>query len=80
MSSVSVLWVDLDLSNDLPLSDLLLMDFSFFLLDACGFSFLLNVSIFFFTMGGVMDSFTTVGFFLMSLIPSFTIFVFSSDQ
>ena len=30
VSYVLVLWVDLDSSNDLPLSDLLLMDLSFF--------------------------------------------------
>ena len=39
MFSVSVLWVDLDLSNDLTLLDLLLMYVSTVLLDAFGFSF-----------------------------------------
>ena len=45
--SVSVLFIDLGLSNDLPLSDLLLLDVSTFLLDACYFSVLFTVSIFF---------------------------------
>ena len=36
VSSVSVLWEALDLSNDLPLFDLSLMDLYFLLLDACG--------------------------------------------
>ena len=73
MSYVSVLWVDLDLSNDLPLSGLLMVYLYFFLLDACGFYVLMTVSILFFAMVGVMDSFTTVNFFPMSLIPSLEI-------
>ena len=68
--SVSVLLVDLDLPNDLPLSDLLLLDLSIFILDAYDFYVLLNVSILFFAMGGVMDSPTTLGSVPMSLIPS----------
>ena len=48
--SVSVLLVDLDLSNDLTFSDLLLLDVSNFLLDACDLSFLLTVSILFYAI------------------------------
>ena len=70
MSYVLVILVDLDLSNDLPLYDLLLMDLSFFLLDDCGFSILFTVSIFLFEMLGVMNYFTTICFVPMSLIPS----------
>ena len=44
--SVSVLWLYLDLSNDLPLSVLLLLGVSTVLLDACDVSVLLTVSIF----------------------------------
>ena len=47
VSSVSVLRVDLDLSNDLILSDLLLMYLSFFLLDAYGFYFFLMCKYYF---------------------------------
>ena len=47
VSSVSVIWLDLNLSHDLPLSDLLLMDLSFFISVACDFSVLLTMSIFF---------------------------------
>ena len=74
MSSVSVPWEALDLSNDPPLSDLLLMDLSFLLLDAYDLSVLLTVSILFFAMRWVMASSTTLGFVSMSLIPSLTIF------
>ena len=63
VSSFSVLWVDFDLSNDIPLSDLLLMDLSFLILDACGLSVSLTVSILFFTMGLVMASSTKLDFF-----------------
>ena len=70
VSYVSVLLVDPYLSNDLTLSDLLLLDLSIFILDACDFSVLLTVSILFFAMGGVMASFTTLGFVPMSLFPS----------
>ena len=59
---LSVLWVDLDLSNDLTLSDLLLLGVSTVLLDAYDFSVLLNVSIFFFEIRGVMASFTKLVF------------------
>ena len=38
------------------------------LFDACDFSVLLTVSIFFFAIGGVMDSFTILDFF-MSVLP-----------
>ena len=62
MFSVSFLWGDLDLSNDLPLSDLLLMDLSPFLFDSCGLSVMLTVSILFFEMGRVMDYLTPLGF------------------
>ena len=41
----SVFWVELDLFNDLRLSDLLLLDVSTILLDACDLSVLLTVSI-----------------------------------
>ena len=53
VSSVLVLWLYLDLyyylnlSYDPPLSDLFLMDLYFLLLDACGLSILLTVSILF---------------------------------
>ena len=73
VSYVSVLWVDFDLSNDLPLSDLFIMDLSFLILDACGFSVLLTVLILFFSMGVVMASFVTLGFVPISLIPSWEI-------
>ena len=49
VSSVSVIWVDLDLSNELdlsndpPLSDSFLMDLSFLLLDYCGLSVFFTV-------------------------------------
>ena len=66
VSSISLLSLYFYLSNDLPLSDLLLMD-SFFLLGACGFSVLLTVSILFFAMGGVMAYFNTLGFVPMTL-------------
>ena len=46
--SVSVILLDLDLSNDLPFSYLLLLDVSTFLLDACDLSVLLTVSIYIF--------------------------------
>ena len=41
----SVFWVELDLFNDLRLSDLLLLDVSTILLNACDLSVLLTVSI-----------------------------------
>ena len=63
MFSVSVILVDLDLSIDLTLSVLFLLGVSTVLLDACGFSVMLTVSFFFPEIGGVMDSFTTLGFF-----------------
>ena len=72
VSLVSVLLLDLYLSNYLSLSYLLLLDLSF-LFGACNFSVLLTVSIFFFAIGGVMDSFTTLGFVPMSVFPSLTI-------
>ena len=50
-----------------------MMDSSFFILDACGFSVLLTGLILFFTMEVVMDSLTTSGFVLVSLIPYFII-------
>ena len=81
VSYVSVVWVDLDLSNEIDLSndqflsDLLLMDLSFYLLDTCGLSISLNVSILFVAIGWVVDSFTTVGFVLVSLIPYLIIFM-----
>ena len=61
--SVSVLLVYLDSSYAFPLSFLLLLDLSIFPLDACDFFVLLTVSIFFFSIGIVMDSFTTLSFF-----------------
>ena len=70
--SVSVIWVDINLTNDLPLSYLLLLDVYTFLLDACDFSALLTVSIFFFVMGGVIAYFTTLGFVPMSVFPYLT--------
>ena len=70
MPYVSVLWVYLDLSNDLPLSDLLLMDLYIFLLYDCGFDVLLTLSMLFFAMVGRMSSFITLDFVLMSIIPS----------
>ena len=70
--SVSVIWVDLDLSNDLTLSDLLILGVSIILLDACDFSFLLTLSIFFFSIGGVMSSFTTLSFPPMTVLTSLT--------
>ena len=42
---------DFDLFNDLFLSDLLLMDLSFLLLNACGLSVSLTLSSLFVTMG-----------------------------
>ena len=47
VSSVSVLWVDLDLYNDLPLSDLFLMNLSFlfYMLVVCLFCWLCKSSI-----------------------------------
>ena len=61
--SVSVLWLDLDLSNDLTLSYLLLLGVSTILLDACYLSVLLTVSIFCFAdIGGVMASFAKLCF------------------
>ena len=48
MLSVSAIWVDLDLSIDLNVSVLLLLDVSTVLLDACDFSVLLNVLMLFF--------------------------------
>ena len=60
---MSVFLADLNLSDDLPFSVLLLLGVSVVLLDACDFSILLTVSIFFFDeIGGVMDSFTTLYF------------------
>ena len=50
------------------------MDLSFYIFDDFGLSVLFTVSIFFFSMVGVMDSFTTVLFVLVSLIPSSAIF------
>ena len=70
--SVSVLWVDFDLSNDLPYSDLIIMDVSTFLLDTSDLSILLTVSILFFAMVRVMASFTTLGFIPMPLFPTLT--------
>ena len=79
VSYVSVLWVkldlsyELDLSNDLTLSDLFLMDWSFLLLDACGLSVSLTVSILFFAIGWVIAYFPALAFVYMSEIPSLTI-------
>ena len=57
--SMSVLWLDLDLSKDLPCSDLFLLDISTVLLGACDFSVLLTVSIFFFDdIGDLLASLT----------------------
>ena len=73
--SVLVLWVDLDLYNDLTVSVILILGASNVLLDACDFSVLLNVSIFFFAeIEVLMDYFTTFCFDLyflstMSLFP-----------
>ena len=55
------------------MSDLLLLELSFFILDPCDLYVLLTVSILFFYMGGVMAYFTTLGFVPMSLIPSLAI-------
>ena len=53
----------------------------FFLLDACGLSFLLTVSILFFSMGVVIDTFTTLGVSHMLLIPSLKfLFVVGSNE
>ena len=46
--SMSVLWVDLDLSNDLTFSVLLLLGVSTVLLDTFDFSVLLTVSMFYY--------------------------------
>ena len=67
---VSVILVDLYLSNDLILSDLLLLGASTVLLDACDFSVLLTLSILFISMGVLMSSFTTLGFVPNSVFPS----------
>ena len=72
---VSVILVHLDLSNDLALSDLLLLYLSTVLLDDCGFSILLTVSIFFLAMGVVMDSFTALVFVPVSLSLPMTTFL-----
>ena len=72
MSFVSVLLLDLDLSNDLPSSYLFLMDVSTFLSDYCDFYVFLTLSMFFFAMEGVA-SFTTLGYVTMSTIPYLTI-------
>ena len=67
--TVSVIWVDLDLYIDLTFSVLLIWGVSSVLLDACDFSVLLTVSIFFFyEIGGVMASSTTLGFVLLFLL------------
>ena len=73
VSSVSVLWVNLYLSHYLTLSYLFLMYLSICFLGACDFYVLLTVSIFFFEMVGVMDSFTTLWFVPMSVFPSLEI-------
>ena len=57
-----------------------MLDVSTVLLDACHLSVLLTVSILFFAMGGVMDSFTTLDFFFHVSIPFFDNRVGSSDQ
>ena len=63
MFYVSVLLVELDLTNYLIVSVLLLLGVSTVLLDACDLSVLLTVSSFFFSeIGGVMDSSTTFSF------------------
>ena len=51
----------------------MLLDLSIFLLYACGFSVLLTVSISFFVMGGVMASFTALGFSPKLIISSLEI-------
>ena len=85
VSSVSVVWEalylsnSLYLSNDIPLFDSLLMDLSFLLLDACSLSFLFTASILFFSMVLVMDLFTTLYFFNV-VNPFFNNFLCSSDQ
>ena len=72
MFSVSVIIVYLDLYNDLTFSDLFILGVSTVLLDSCDFYFLLTVSIFFFEIGGVMASFTTLGFVIMSVFHYLT--------
>ena len=85
VSSVSVFLVDLDLfnnldlSNDLPFYNSLLMDLSFLLLDSFGLSVSLTVWILFFAMGGVMASSIILGFFRFNS-SFFDHFVCSSDQ
>ena len=69
---VSFIWVDLDLSNDSTLSNILLLDVSTVFFYACDFSFLLTVSISFFAIGGGMSFFTTIGFVPISVFPSLT--------
>ena len=69
---VSDIWLDLDLSNDLTFSVLLLLGLSTVLLDACDFYVLLNMSIIFFVIGGVMVFLTKIGFVTMSLFLSLT--------
>ena len=63
----------LDLFNDLPLSDSLLVDLSILLLYYCCLFFALTVSILFFSMGGVMAPFSILGFVSMSIIYFLTI-------
>ena len=62
--SVPVLWVDLDLSNNLTLSDLLLLGVSTVLLNACEFSVFLPsphcVLFYFFSTMSVLPSLATV--------------------
>ena len=77
---MSVLWVDLDLSNYLPLSDSLLLDVSTFLLGACDFSDLLTVLIFFFCNERSDGFLRHVRFFSHASIPLFDNCVGSSDK
>ena len=82
---ISVLWLDLDLSNDidssndLPFSDLLLMDLFIFLLDACALSVSLTASLFFFN--GMSDGFLHhISFCFHVINPFFDHFVCGSYQ
>ena len=80
MSSVSVFWVDIDLSNYSHFSDLLMLDVSNFLSDACDLSVLLNVSIFFFCNERSDGFLHHIRFCSHVSIPFFDNRVSSSDQ
>ena len=64
---------DFDLSNAVPLFDSLLIDLYFLLLDACGLSVLLNISILFVYLWWFIDVFTILRFVTILLIPSLPI-------